>query len=80
MGDLEESSVPVGVIARPGTRLGLDLHAGDFNTPKALERCWPVLQSDEKWPHAAIFAHYSPYMVLEEGVCAKPSHSGATLV
>lgn len=33
--------------------MGLDLHAGSFNAPEALERCHPVLQSDEKWAHAA---------------------------
>lgn len=45
--------------------LGLDLHAGDFNTPEALERCHPVLQSDEKWALSATVAHYSSYLVSE---------------
>lgn len=44
---------------------GQDLHAGDFNTPEALERRHPVLQSDEKWGLSSTLARYSSYLVLE---------------
>lgn len=65
---------PLGRIVRNGKRLSLDLHAGDFNTPKALERC-PVLQSEEKWAHAAILAHHSASVVSEREVIAVLEHS-----
>lgn len=44
--------------------LGVALHAGDFNAPKALERCHPALQSGEKWALAAILANYIPLLKL----------------
>lgn len=59
---------------------GLDLHAGDFKASKALERCRPVLQSDEKWAHAATLAHYNPHLVLEGEVVAMLEHCSATSV
>lgn len=65
---------PLGRIVRNGKRLGLDLHAGDFNTPKALERC-PVLQSEEKWAHAVILAHHSASVVSEGEAAGMLEHS-----